>query len=171
MGVDPGGTTGVAVYNTVGRCCEMWEQIESGGAKDDTGMGWHRKEQEVGSAIATLVWTWLPDVIVIEDFILGHGSGVGDTAERAGLSAVRVTSVLMTWLLNVLPEDEDWYGPKIMLSNASNKNVIKDATLKRLGLWVPGRRHANDALLHCLWAERKVAGNVARKRVGLSVVK
>lgn len=164
LGIDPGGTTGVAVYDSNERTLLHHDQYESGGAQDDPGMAWHRKEQEVGKALATLAWEWRPGVIVTEDFVLGHGTGKGDTAKRSGLSAVRVTSVLMTWLLEILPEDEDWFEPQVMLSNASNKNVVKDSGLKLMGLWVPGKRHAMDALLHAVWAERSLRGNVAKKQ-------
>jgi len=159
MGIDPGGTTGVAIIERFvwGRGVDgcgvvLLEQIE-GGFEGQNAQGWHRKEQEVGVRVAELVQEYQPEVVVIEDFILGWGSGKTGTAKRGGLAAVRVTSVVATWLYTVLPEDTDWAGCRVVFSSPSVKRgtgIGWDAKLRDAGLWVKGQRHAMDALIHAL---------------------
>lgn len=40
---------------------------------------------------------------------------------------------------------------EVVVSPSSHKNLVKDDIIKRAGLWVPGKEHANDAVRMSLW--------------------
>lgn len=74
--------------------------------------------------------------VAIEDFILRE-----HTQDRNLLSPVRVTAALLALF-------EDWDEINVVphFNQASNGKVgVPDPALKKLGLYVPGQGHSNDA--------------------------
>lgn len=88
--------------------------------------------------------------VVIEDFILRER-----TQTRDLLSPVRITAALYVLLCQ-----HSW-KMKVVLQSASDKSVINDDRLRRLGLWATGQQHARDANRHLtLWLRKNAADRV-----------
>lgn len=84
---------------------------------------------------------WVTD-LVIEDFILRER-----TKSRSLLAPVRLSAGLVQEVLR----NEKLIGISF-LSASDSKGAITDDRLRNLGLWVPGKQHARDALrLLALW--------------------
>lgn len=92
------------------------------------------------------------DLVVIEDFLIRLG-GRGASSARSGISPARISAGLVAWL-EVMEWDVD-HGVHLKLQQASNaKGVITDPRLKQLGMWIPGKEHARDALRHAVLSVR-----------------
>jgi hypothetical protein len=165
MAVDPGGTTGVAwgVYDLSHKSiADMLAAGEMTGCAQVTGA----EEWQA----AKIVEHWVDfemfarhkygadPLLVFEDFILRVGKG---SSERAGLSPVRITSLVYGLLLGhhvgtAAPWGEDaWEAArrsqmipwKLQQPSAAKSFATKDR-LKRWGLWQVGMQHARDAWRH-----------------------
>lgn len=133
VGVDPGGTTGVAWLDT-----------------EDFGYDFM---QLTGSLLdqaltfAGLVMDTEPDVIAFERFVLGPASG-----RTAGiLDAPRMIAMCEVWLREIV----EFEGVLLYQSPSDAKGVITNARMKALGVAVQGD-HARDAMRHALLAERRM---------------
>lgn len=79
--------------------------------------------------------------VVMEDFILREG-----TQDRSLLSPVRLEARTEAYVF-----EDDELEVDVHLQSASDmKRTVTEERLKRWGFWVPGQRHARDALRHLL---------------------
>lgn len=98
---------------------------------------WNRLEalSEMGSSLSRGAVPHVTD-LVIEDFILR-----ARTMDRSLLSPVRMTSKL-----EQMAHCSPLWMRYTMHSSSDSKSVITDDRLKRWNLWVPGQKHARDAI-------------------------
>lgn len=106
------------------------------------------------------------DVLVLEDFVLYSAfTGRTPTADRVGLSAVRVSSCLLA----VLHADE-WSGQVVRQSSSvvnGKSRLVSDDQLRAAGLWIlpkqGGTEHVRDAIRHAvIWGRKnefEILGN------------
>ena len=81
--------------------------------------------------------------LVIEAFVVGHGSGKMANADRSGLYPVRIASCLEGCLVRQIPPNGIVYQ---MPSSA--KRFMTDERLRAAGLWIRGSDHQRDAARH-----------------------
>jgi hypothetical protein len=138
---DPGGTTGVAalVLDTFTQ-----PEIPTGDVSKwmDTTVGWHVDHIGPESHHVPL-WFLLeqfrPTSVVCESFEFRQGK------QRAGivLDSKEYIGVIKLWCaLNKVP--------LIMQTAATGKGFVTDEKIKALDLWVPGKKHAMDAMRHLI---------------------
>lgn len=77
-----------------------------------------------------------PDTLICENF-------KRVTTESAVLVSIEYIGVARMWT-----QDN---GVDFFLSSTGNMAFVTDAKIKKLGLWVPGKVHAMDAMRHLLW--------------------
>jgi hypothetical protein len=136
----------------------MWGQIATSYSGDSNRIG-HEEWQAAEQLIATLEMCGemghrrsagaVPRVshVVIEDFLLRER-----TMERNLLSPVRFTAAFQVLLC------QHQWRMKCVLQSPSDKSVINDDRLRKLGLWAVGQQHARDALRHMmLWLRKNAA--------------
>lgn len=153
LGIDPGGTTGVCVIEHLpanagdaGLELLYWDQLEAsgrGGGYVDLMQG----ELAIAERLAGLVGEWMPDLVMMEDFILRPDSrGRVSTTDRSGLSPVRIMSMFEVWLFSVIMEEGVWSGQYGRALPSECVGMVSDLRLKRLGLWVRGQEHVRSAV-------------------------
>lgn len=123
MCLDPGGTTGYALF-------EFDENSEAvvkkAGQVPDGLQGfikWY-SEHSYGE--------W--DTVVCESFTLRTG--------------VKFPDLSPVYIIGALEAYEDAWSKKPVYQPPTSKPLCDDDVLKRLGIYIPGRGHANDALRH-----------------------
>lgn len=148
LGIDPGGTTGVAVVETDG-----WELLSSdqiavqpslqrgGGSYLDFII----EELAVAETIAGLIGTWDPELVLMEDFLLPPSSFGGGGGGRAGLSPVRIMSMVEVWVFSVMRAEGVWDGQYGRVTPSEATYGCSDDLLRDLGLYVRGQ-HIRSAL-------------------------
>jgi hypothetical protein len=139
MSVDPGGTTGYALW-------EGRELVDQGSVR----CGDTYEKQEVGVRALVLVWLGhcdLDSVLLIEDFLLRPG-GVR-SSKREGLAPVQVSGLLYATL-----RERGWTGERYSYLASESKLVITDHRLRAKGMW-RGNDHARDAIRQGLLFLRK----------------
>jgi hypothetical protein len=108
-------------------------------------------EISVGIKIASIIEDLLPDIVVIEDFILVPNVGTrGFSSKREGLSPVRVTAALLSALLVGGWSQEAIEKIVHMQSPSSAKGVITDERLRSAGMWIKGSDHIRDSIRHAM---------------------
>ena len=149
MGVDPGGTTGVVVWDAeAGRMVHV-EEVRCGGS-------W-REEVAVVRGMLEDVANYGVDVVIIEDFVLRLSPGGGTaglSSARAGLSPVRIGFGLAMGL------DVAGFAGEVVFQGASGAiSVITNERLRGLGMYVKypgGGEHVRDAARHvALWLRKR----------------
>jgi hypothetical protein len=143
LGIDPGGTTGLAWVNATDECVEVlgWSQID---VRDDTGLA------AFGDLMETLMD--VNDVVAIERFFISPRT-LTQTRQPDALYIIGLVKYLCLKL-----------GPKFVMQSASDaKNIWTDDRLKAnidsgflVGSPKKVKRHAIDALRHALLAARVV---------------
>ncbi len=153
MGIDPGVTTGIAVYDSEPadplETCMSWE-ISS----KHLGKGERDACFRIANVVESLAST--VDAIVIESFVLRSSARQQD---KTLLAPVRVTSRV----LGILDErgvttSDDESGevthikgtPLDFQQPSLAKTTVKDAKLKKMGLWIVGEKHSRDAMKHAV---------------------
>jgi hypothetical protein len=146
MGVDPGGTTGVVVWDTDLSECVLCEELRSGGE--------HSAELRVALLVSRYVVDYDVDLVIIEDFIL---RGVAGSTKRESLSPARL-GFGIACLLSLLAADER-AGLEVVLRLAGDAiSIMTNDRLKRLGMYVKypgGGTHVRDAMRHVALELRK----------------
>lgn len=134
LGVDPGGTCGLAVIRWEG---ELPARAETSPVVWSGQLG---AEGEGGAedALRTLLVDRKLDLVAIERFTIGPGTHKL-TRSYDALYLIGLTRALCRW--NDVP--------MIMQQPASAKTAYSDDRLRELGYWVPGD-HARDAMRHAL---------------------
>ncbi len=166
MAVDPGGTSGVAwgVYDlNAGSVPDIIASGQMTGCAEVTGAEeWQAakivEQWKDFEMFARIKLDAAGCILVFEDFILRVGRGSSD---RAGLSPVRITSLVYGLLMShhvgtAAPWGMDaWQSalesqmiPWKLQQPSSAKNFATKERLKRWGLWEVGARHARDAWRH-----------------------
>lgn len=121
--LDPGGTTGYAIFEW-GEDSEF--VIKSAGQIPDGLAGfikWYG-EKHFGD------WQF----VVCESFTLRTG--------------VKFPDLSPVYIIGALEAYEDAWNQKVVYQPPTSKPLCNDDILKRLGIYIPGRGHANDALRH-----------------------
>lgn len=129
MAIDPGGTTGYA-----------WGSIGSDEIFRYRGAGQSKLR---ASGLFCMLESIYPAYIVAEKF-----------ESRAGIAGVELISRNLLGVLDLWTEIRDC---NLCLQSASEGfGFYADAKLQKLGVWIPGNIHANDASRHLLhWATFK----------------
>lgn len=123
IGVDPGGTTGYAIYSRETKTVQAHE------ADPHTFRTWLGHWMTAGRAARTL---WAVERYIIRPDTL-RKTRQYDPLELIG--AVKLVVALA--------------GGRLEMQAASSaKSMVTDTRLRGLGLWVPGKDHARDALRH-----------------------
>lgn len=135
IGLDPGGTTGIAWWSAV-RNVYNAEQIQH----CDTDSQLLSLMTHIG--IQTREHGPLRTHIVCEKFEFRL-----DERDRTKIdyTAAEVIGALRYWRANYLPD-----VTLVMQGATKGKGFWTDDKLKKLGVWVPGKKHAMDALRHVL---------------------
>ena len=129
LGLDPGGTTGVAVCTTQIRSLQAYQFEESN----------HH------IALWSYLQTLDPETVVCEDFKWRPHLQPGRGAERAiELVSVEYIGITRLWTLDK--------GRELVLQQPSQgKQFWTDDKLKKIGVYKPGMPHAMDAVRHVLY--------------------
>lgn len=138
LGIDPGGTTGWALVR------DLLEVVDGGETRD---------RDEV------LLQIPRADEIVVESFRLRPSKGRALGGERLVASEI----------IGAVEEALEREGRKPpVLQDPSVKRLLPDPALRALGLWLPGRGHARDAIRHAgyrfLTTHLDMVGRTARAR-------
>lgn len=151
MAIDPGGDTGWVWAMVPGR---RDPSVELGEARASGRMEWGELGGEENEQVLQIREIWVRALrryrlsvragqsrqtrFVCESFQLRES-----TSDPSLLSPVRIQSKLELLLYtgNIQADVYQTYQP-------SQKSVITDERLKRWGLWLPGQRHARDAMRH-----------------------
>jgi len=144
IAIDPGGTTGYAAYWPVAATRIVqgtWERHEI----ENCELGFQLRHllREIGSLTRTVQpFIAKPTIhIVYEPFEFRRNERERDKIEY---TSAEVVGALKYWA-----DDLDYV--KLVPQPASSGMAFwDDAKIKKLGLWVPGRRHAMDATAHLL---------------------
>jgi hypothetical protein len=120
--LDPGGTTGVALleYDEETPPSIIWQKQIEGGLHGFLNFHWDQLQD------------WLYSEIICESFTL-----------REGVYGVDLSPTYIIGALEALHESDD-----IIYQEPSMKPLCDDERLKKMGLYVPGRGHAMDAVRH-----------------------
>lgn len=161
MGIDPGGTTGVAwcdavvlesvlddrVGNIVGH-----EQLDASDLAEVYGMDGY---VAVVDRILMRIRKENVRAIAIETFQLVPGAMLkGGKTGKSPLDAVVVTSMLKFALT------KKWYQCEVVMQSASQgKGTMNDTRLRALSLWWPGEPHARDAARHLMTLVKRAKAN------------
>jgi hypothetical protein len=141
IAIDPGGTTGIA-WCTLGPDGPIWGREEIGPCTDD--------------AELALVLRYITDVTRYAEPFNNRPDQVVVICERfefrldersrtkIDYTAAEVIGALRIWA------HERPYVRLVMTGAGLGKGFWSDDKIKTLGLWVPGQRHATDALRHLL---------------------
>jgi hypothetical protein len=147
LGIDPGGTTGIcARYIPPGTDTvnpEHFKIAQAGSCNTDVGL--QILFDILGGFVAQLVpyQGYAGEVIVvIENFDFRHEERYRD---KIDYTAPEVIGAFRKWA------QEYPMLHYFRKSAASAKGFWVDAKLKKLGLWVPGKRHAMDAQRHVMY--------------------
>lgn len=163
IGIDPGETTGLCAIrlapgskftHRLRGSTVLRGEVATGGNRTVGAGGpwWYREARTVRNItgrILAVAEQW--DVskclhLAIEDFVLRES-----TQDRNLLSPVRITSGLLA-----LFEEMDGVNVVPHFNQASNGKVgVPDPALKKLGLYVPGNGHSNDAARQAVLVLRK----------------
>jgi hypothetical protein len=129
LAFDPGETTGWAVFH---RTTENTELIDAGQATT-----WPLK---VGvENFNTLFQQFSPNIIVYESYHIY--SWKANQHKNSEVATIQVVGCLQTLAIqNVLPYTAQ--------TAQIGKTFVNDAKLEDWGLWIPGLRHARDAIRH-----------------------
>jgi hypothetical protein len=160
LGVDPGTTTGVAVWTDEegdGGADSVLLMADLTGQWEDTDdRDWRARELNIAEDVFSIALEGEVDVVVIEDFVLRPGG----TGVRAGLSPVRIGAAISAFLRveNAVRVTENksvmlvvWQTP------AMAKQHMTDTRLKANGLWVRGSAHQRDALRHAITGYKRLS--------------
>lgn len=141
LAVDPGKSSGYAVFDGESLYCGQIEGIS---------------ENETVDLLLDVLEEYGCGVVVLEDFILRSSVKTRDL-----LSPVRINAAISYGL-----HSGGWVGVAVELQTATDaKGVLTDARLRRKGLWVPGKDHANDAIRHMLLYLRRQKISVRWERI------
>jgi len=145
LGIDPGGTTGIAYWLRTQEPIPLsqwrwgWQQVPYCGTQDGL-----RQLVAYLDSIATYAVPFLgtPSVYVVDErFDFRHEERDRD---KIDYTAAEVNGALRLWAL------DRPYVRLIPSGASSGKGFWDDDKIKKLGLWVPGRKHAMDATRHLL---------------------
>jgi len=125
LGVDPGTTTGLAILRT---CGDGWIAAHDQIAGPHDASYWIRQHCE-GQFIE----------LIYETFYIG-----GRTLKAANKGVFDALH-LVGW---IAVECDGWIGTRLYPQSPSEGKTIKTAPLKKMGLYNPQMRHANDAMRH-----------------------
>lgn len=147
MGVDPGGKTGVVVWDIEGGMLHV-EEMFAGGE--------HLAELVVCSKVVSLVSRYGVDLVVIEDFVLRSVPGGGGVSTaRVALSPARIGFGIAC----LIAAAEGLGGVEVVLRPAGDAiAVMTNERLRRLGMYVRfkgGGEHVRDAARHVALELRK----------------
>lgn len=127
VALDPGGTTGVSVYELEMNLHNYEINVEQIDTKESL------------LAVYDLLDLVSPDAVVCENFTYRQNDKAG-----IDLTAQQVIGVAKLWC--------EMYCVPLKLQQASAaKGFAPDSTLKKLGLYHVGKRHANDATRHLVY--------------------
>lgn len=179
LGIDPGGTTGVAAG---------YMELEETRRKTIEGMTNRKSAEVTGSYLEQAVkldnifrhfiftanveyGIPLPNIhLVVENFVLRRREAGGATgnltsiwvaAAFAGMMCKHFTLVEGSKMVEALTVLDDEPAKSIGWQNASDaKHVANDERLKSYGLWVPGSAHERDAWRHIVLKADKLLSGV-----------
>lgn len=142
IGVDPGGTTGIAVIDVPWDENRFTPGVESHVHDDQLDATWGPVDGSVGRKISKLILEEQPDLIAIEKFIITQNT-VRHSRQPDAL-----------WVIGGVRFLADIYGVPTHLQPPSlAKNTWDNGRLKETGWYdVVKRKHARDALRHALTA-------------------
>lgn len=158
VGVDPGGTTGVA-WNTGSEVCAV--EVGSAGP-------WG--EADAAHAIVLLLVDLDPRWVEIEDYVLTEELGGRAHGGREALSPERIFGGIVG---AALMRQKAWKRRFVQRESASSaKSTFTDDRLKRLGLYkgTAGAPHARDAVRHLLLVDRRLRQGSLKMFDGKEVV-
>lgn len=138
IALDPGGTTGVAVFS-----------FDPDGLEDTTLIYLDQIPDGLkGFAEFFQGSTIREDIYVVSE----------KWVTREGVRGANATPIYIEgYMYSLWPEAVDWQEPKV-------KSTVPDEMIERLGLWVPGKRHAMDAVAHGLaWLRQNKIKDVLEK--------
>jgi len=121
--LDPGGTTGYAIFEY----SEDGEAVVKTAGQIPDGL-----EGFIEWYMEQVVSSW--DVVVCESFTLRTG--------------VKFPDLSPVYIIGALQAMEAAWDKKPIYQPPTSKPLCNDDVLKRLGIYIPGRGHANDALRH-----------------------
>jgi hypothetical protein len=119
---DPGGTTGVAIYDSGDR---RWERYQL-------------DEDQHHVALWEDLNALRPDVVICESF------EYRPRLPKAILISRNYIGIIELWC-------KLWEKPLHLQTAATGKGFWKDEKIRKLRLWKPGMPHANDATRHLLY--------------------
>ena len=123
VALDPGATTGIAYYDETQN-------------KFYTAQLEHDKYPHPHEILFDTLTSLKPNAIVYESFLHRHKTGVI-------YDGVQYSGVIELWA--------ELHGvPVVKYNSGYGKAFWKDDKIKRMALWVPGKKHAMDAMRHLL---------------------
>jgi hypothetical protein len=124
---DPGGTTGVAMYD---QDRKSWERYQLGPYEH------HQK-------LESLLYSYSADVVIYERFMYQRREL--DKGVSLRLDSVEYIGIIKLWAAKHPNTSVHCQTP------AQAKNLWTDDKLKKVELWIPGNPHAMDATRHLLY--------------------
>lgn len=140
VSVDPGTHTGLVVCTVSANSLVVEESVEFVG-RGVTG------EARVVGQVGEVLRRWVPDAVLIEDFVLRLPAG---SSKREGLSACRIGFGVYLGC-EPLGFTVEWTQPSAL-------SVLTNQRLRTMGLWIKGSEHVRDALKHVVLWKRKNQG-------------
>lgn len=152
IALDPGGTTGIAfwfrnstTFNPEVTSISQWQwgRLQVNGCDIDAGLiGLMRELTAIVGRTPTAAGRERPVHIAYESFDFRHEERERD---RIDYTPAEVIGAVRLWAAG-LP-----YVNLVKYNAATGKGFWSDDKIKKLGLWVPGYKHAMDATRHLLY--------------------
>lgn len=141
VGLDPGSTTGVAIFHYVSPNVQNTSHIHGAGNLRNS---WEFKQLSLTNHhkdLYELLINYDPDYVVCESFEFRQFDG-----NRTGIVLDSREYIGVAKLYCQLTKK-----PLTLQTASVGKAFWTDAKLKKIGLWQVGQKHANDALRHVLY--------------------
>lgn len=136
IALDPGGTTGWSMFRAEVMPTPDGEELFN--ARWSQGqLGPHEHHDQL--------YGFLELQQTMQTYVICEGFEYRNRA-RAGLVLVSKEYIGVAKLFCI--RNKVSYGEQ---TAAQGKGFVKDANIKKLGMWMPGKPHANDATRHLLW--------------------
>jgi hypothetical protein len=149
---DPGGTTGWAFVITDAYTGTLGQLVAPNAKwiRDDY---WQRGQLggEHHQALEAFLDRIMPDIIVCEDFKYRQRAP-GSIRMNVELDSVEYIGVIKLWVQK--RQRKFGFQTELVMQPASvcnGKRLVTDKLITKLGLWVPGQRHAMDATEHLVY--------------------
>lgn len=137
LALDPGGTTGWVKQGQYAQASEfVWGQLEESNHHNKL---WSLLTMAVGEALSLSV----PCYIVYERFEFRH--------EERDRDKIEYISAEYNGVVKLFGQNNHPHVKLVEQGASQAKDFFTDDKLRHLGLWVPGKKHARDAMRHLLY--------------------